>query len=230
MVRSRRHPHRHPYIVRAPRGRTRGRQWPQKAVAVQLPYPAVGGLFGPLTFAPALACLARPVHADKYIHPVARLERAGRDEQAGRARRERTGWTWNPTGRAGGHQSQRPGGSARARRLSESPRVASSYHAFCLEYRPGVVALVLPSPSPRPSAQRARLQASQPAAKQRHRTSEHHPPIPQLTGARDRSQRQAACRVRDAFGRGAASPPLPARSRSARPRPASRCVAYRLYM
>jgi hypothetical protein len=138
--RSRRHPHRHPYIVRAPRGRTRGRQWPQKAVAVQLPYPAVGGLFGPLTFAPALACLARPVHADKYIRPVARLERAGRDEQTGRARRERTGWTWNPTGRAGGHQSQRPGGSARARRLSESPRVASSYHAFCLEYRAGVVA------------------------------------------------------------------------------------------
>ena len=97
--RSRRHPYRYPYIVRAPRGRTRGRQWPQKAVAVQLPYPAVGGLFGPLTFAPSLACLARPVHADKYIRPVARLERAGRDEQTGRARRERTGWTWNPTGR-----------------------------------------------------------------------------------------------------------------------------------
>jgi hypothetical protein len=151
--RSRRHPYRHPYIVRAPRGRTRGRQWPQKAVAVQLPYPAVGGLFGPLTFAPALACLARPVHADKYIRPVARLERAGRDEQTGRARRERTGWTWNPTGRGAPVATPwwvRAGPSAL--RVTSSGVVVS-----CILLGIPAVALVLPSPSPRPSAQRARL-------------------------------------------------------------------------
>jgi len=105
------------------------------------------------------------------------------------------------------------------------------------------VALVPPSPSPpsssapppsraaaRPSAPRARLQASQPAAQQRHRTSEYHPSPPPLTGARDRSQQRAACRARAACGRGAASPPAPARSRSARPRPTTQCVTYLHHM
>ena len=186
--RSRRHPHRHPYIVRAPRGRTRGRQWPQRAVAVQLPYPAVGGLFGPLTFAPSLACLARPVHTDKYIHPVARLERAGRDEQAGRARRERTGMTWNPTGQAGGHQSQRPGGSARARRLSESPRVASSYHAFCLEYRPSRSSY-LPHPLgrvPRELACRPRSQQQSSATAPASITHQYHSSLARVIARSDR--------------------------------------------
>ena len=103
------------------------------------------------------------------------------------------------------------------------------------------VALVPPSPSPpsssapppsraaaRPSAPRARLQASQPAAQQRHRTSEYHPSPPPLTGARDRSQQRAACRARAACGRGAASPPAPGRRRSARPRPATHSWAHPL--